>query len=318
MNRLPPKAWFVIRLVFSVTLLWLAFRHIDWPALWASSQNVSIVWLGVALFLILMANLLAAGRWGFIMQRTGLSNRWQHYVALYFAGGLINQGLPSTLGGDSYRALQGSRNQTVGSGPAIRYGVFAVFLDRGMGLLGNTLLGTLGLIMAGATVSPWAQTVGIILFSSLIGGVLTVGFLFQLPIFLRFIQKILNATRLPFGMQGLTSVLGWPINMAQISTSLLIHLLTLATFGACLQAYGVTVPFEALLIGIPALGLLMMLPISISGWGLRETTLSAVLVLWGIPVSVTLLASITYGLIILMVYLPGTWVLLKKKGIHAR
>ncbi len=314
MNRFTPLAWFVIRLMLSITLLWLAFRHIDWSALWAASQNVTLIWIVLALFLILVANLLAAGRWGFIMQRTGLSNRWHQYVALYFAGGLINQGLPSTLGGDSYRALQGSRHQIVGSSPAIRYGVFAVFLDRGMGLLGNTLLGTLGLIMAGATFSPWAHAVGIILFSSLIGGVLTVGFLFKLPIFLRFVQKILNATRLPFGMQGLKSVLGWPINMAQIITSLLIHLLTLATFGVCLQAYGVTVPFEALLIGIPALGFLMMLPISISGWGLRETTLSAMLALWGIPVSVTLLASITYGLIVLLVYLPGTWVLLKKKA----
>jgi uncharacterized membrane protein YbhN (UPF0104 family) len=313
MMRLSPKVWFVIRLVFSFALLWLAFRHIDWSVLWASSQNLQLGWLVLALLLISMANLLAAGRWGFIMQRTGLSNPWQRYITLYFAGGLINQGLPSTLGGDSYRALQGSRQQTIGASPAIRYGVFAVFLDRGMGLLGNTLLGAIGLVMAGATVSTWASPIGLLVFLGLVGGVLIVGFLFKVPGFLNLVQKLLNATRLPLGMNGLKSVLDWPINVAQVSASITVHLLTLATFGACLRAYGVTVPFEALLIGIPALGLLMMLPISISGWGLRETTLSAFLSLWGIPVSTTLLASITYGLIILLVYLPATSVLVKKR-----
>lgn len=313
MKRLTPKVWFVIRLFFSFALLWLAFRHIDWSILWVESQNLQLRWLVLAMFLILTANLLAAGRWGFIMQRTGLSNPWRRYITLYFAGGLINQGLPSTLGGDSYRALQGSRQQTIDGSPAIRYGVFAVFLDRGMGLLGNTLLGAVGLIIAGLTVSPLANPIGIMLLVGIVGGILIFGGVFKFPRFLHWVQKLLNATRLPLGMNGLKSVFDWPINMAQISTSITIHLLTLATFGACLQAYGVTVPLEALLIGIPALGLLMMLPISISGWGLRETTLSAVLSLWGIPVSTTLLASITYGLIILLAYLPATWVLVKQR-----
>jgi uncharacterized protein (TIRG00374 family) len=316
MIRLTPKAWFAIRLFFSFALLWLAFRHIDWSVLWADSQNLQPLWLLVALLLILMANLLASGRWGFIMQRTGLSNSWHRYIALYFAGGLINQGLPSTLGGDSYRAIQGSRQQTIGASPAIRYSVFAVFLDRGMGFLGNSLLGAIGLIVAGATISAWAQPAGTLILIVLLGGFLTAGFLMKVPRLLQFVQKMLNTARLPLGMNGLKNVLGWPINLAQLANSLAVHLLTLATCAACLRAYGVIVPFEALLVGIPALGLLMMLPISISGWGLRETTLAAVLSLWGIPVSTTLLASITFGLVTLLAYLPATWVLLKKRPKH--
>jgi len=314
MIRLTPKVWFVIRLTFSFALLWLAFRHIDWSVLWVDSQNLQPIWILLAMLLILMANLLAAGRWGFIMQRTGLSNSWQQYIALYFAGGLINQGLPSTLGGDSYRALQGSRQQTIGVSPAIRYSVFAVFLDRGMGFLGNSLLGSIGLIITGVTISPWANPIGFLLLIGLLGGVLIMGFLFKAPRVLQLVQKLLNTARLPLGMNGLKSVLSWPINMAQLANSIVIHLLTLATCAACLRAYGVTVPFEALLVGIPALGLLMMLPISISGWGLRETTLAAVLSLWGIPISTTLLASITFGLVTLLAYLPATWVLLKKRS----
>jgi glycosyltransferase 2 family protein len=56
-----------------------------------------------------IANLLAVVRWGWIMRSMGLRLPISRYITLYFAGGLINQGLPSTIGGDSYRAVEGSR-----------------------------------------------------------------------------------------------------------------------------------------------------------------------------------------------------------------
>jgi hypothetical protein len=79
------------------------------------------------------------------------------------------------------------------------------------------------------------------------------------------------------------------------------------------MAYGVDAPIEALMIGLPALSLLLMLPISISGWGLREATLSSVLALWGVSPSMTVLASISYGAITVLSVLPGAYFLLKRK-----
>jgi len=73
------------------------------------------------------------------------------------------------------------------------------------------------------------------------------------------------------------------------------------------------VPIEALMIGLPALSLLLMLPISISGWGLREATLSSVLVLWGVDPSLTVLASVSFGAFSALCALPGLYPLLKFK-----
>ena len=67
------------------------------------------------------------------------------------------------------------------------------------------------------------------------------------------------------------------------------------------------------MIGMPALALLMMLPISISGWGLREATLSATLALWGIDSGMTVLASVSFGIVTLVTYLPGALSLLRRK-----
>lgn len=67
------------------------------------------------------------------------------------------------------------------------------------------------------------------------------------------------------------------------------------------------------MVGLPALGLLTMLPISISGWGLREATLSAALALWGVDPSVSVMASVSFGLITVIVYLPSAFALLKRR-----
>ena len=84
-------------------------------------------------------------------------------------------------------------------------------------------------------------------------------------------------------------------------------------FGFCLRAYGAEAPISSLMIGLPALSLLLMLPISISGWGLREATLSSVLALWGVSPSLTVLASISYGALTVISVLPGAYFLLKRK-----
>ena len=61
----------------------------------------------------------------------------------------------------------------------------------------------------------------------------------------------------------------------------------------------------------------MMLPISISGWGLREATLSAALVLWGVDSGVTVLASVSFGIVTLVTYLPGAMSLLRRRRANA-
>lgn len=307
------RLWLMIRLGFSVVLLWFAFRPIDWEALLNSGQQLSPEWLLTAFILIFLANTVAALRWGWISRSAGLMLSWRRYIAVYFAGGLINQGLPSTLGGDTYRAVQSARHQRVVDGPALRYGSLCVVLDRGIGLLSNILLGSIGLILGGLFLSVWAPRVGWLISGALVLGLLVTGALLRSGFLHRPVQWLLKLLRLPHGAPAIFSVFAWPNNLGQIVAGLVVHLLTLGCFAACLRAFDVTVPFEAIMIGMPALTLLMMLPISISGWGLRETTLSAVLLLWDVPATTTVLASISYGLIVLVCYLPAAWFLVRNR-----
>jgi uncharacterized membrane protein YbhN (UPF0104 family) len=126
-------------------------------------------------------------------------------------------------------------------------------------------------------------------------------------------SKILERFQMSSARPGIKIAFSWPYNVGQACYAIAIHCLLIFTFFCCLRAYGVVAPIASLMIGLPALSLLLMLPISISGWGLREATLSSVLALWGVNQSITVLASISFGAITIISVLPGAYFLLKRK-----
>lgn len=92
------KLWPYIRVALSIALLWLATRSIDWQALRDTKIAIHPVWFALALVMLVLTNLVAVLRWGWLMRSVKLYRPAQDYITLYFAGGLINQGLPSTIG----------------------------------------------------------------------------------------------------------------------------------------------------------------------------------------------------------------------------
>lgn len=266
------------------------------------------------------------------MKAGGFKRKLKKFISLYFAGSLINQGLPTTIGGDSYRAVAAANKansardtfsmpemsineiESPTTPPRLRKSFFIVGLDRTLGLAGNSLLGAIGLIIGGATLSPWASNLGWLLLIIMVLGASMIAFSLQYPSLVSLFNRIMAK----FGMDDVLIVTrkawGFPRIAFQLPFAILIHLFALAAFWACLKACGINAPIESLTIGMPALGLLLMLPISISGWGLREATLAGVLSLWGLNPSLVVLSSILYGAITLITFLPGLPRLLQRKS----
>ncbi len=340
LKNLLKKLWPYIRIALSIALLWLATRNIDWQALRDTKIAINPGWFGLAFLTLVLTNLLAVLRWGWLMRSVKLYRPARDYITLYFAGGLINQGLPSTIGGDSYRAVEGSRpyfanpsaqptaqtkapqtldqelHQPVDltrAPPRLRLGFFSVAMDRGLGLLANNIVGALGLILGGVMLAPWGQSLGWWILGAMLSASILAPVILKITKTRNLIQHILNKLGMPQAMFALKAGLGWPNIAPQVLISVMTHVLALTSFWCCLKAFGVNAPFSALMIGMPALALLMMLPISISGWGLREATLSATLALWGIDSGITVLAAVSFGIVTLVTYLPGAVSLLRRK-----
>lgn len=317
------KLWPAIRILLSALLLARAVSQIDWANLEVALPQLNAYWLLLAMALSVMGNMIAGLRWGYLMKIGGFHRKMRHFIMLYFTGSLINQGLPSTIGGDSYRALVVIRDhQTFDRSkdfslnqapPRFRKSFFIVGLDRTLGLAGNCLLGAIGLILGGAVINNWASELGALLTIGMLIGALGIA----LGLRLHFTQKYYRVFMHKLGLDEILSVSnaawGFPNIFIQLPVAILIHILALATFWACLKACGISAPLDALMIGMPALGLILMLPISISGWGLREATLSGMLALWGLNPSLVVLSSILYGVITLITYLPGFPLLLKRR-----
>jgi uncharacterized membrane protein YbhN (UPF0104 family) len=318
--------------------LWLAARNIDWHALQSTKIEIRPLWFVVALTLLVSANLLAVVRWGWLLRSLGLYHPVIDYITLYFAGGLINQGLPSTIGGDSYRAVQASRlaqkndsttteptlsqelHQPIDlqhAPPRLRLGFLSVAFDRGLGLVGNNILGALGLLLSGSMIAPWGPTLGGWVLGAMLGGAAVGCVLLKLQYTRGLVSALLAKLGMSQALKGVDTAFGWPQVAIQLTISVMTHTLALCAFWFCLRAFGIHAPFAALMVGLPALGLLMMLPISISGWGLREATLSAALVLWGVDSGVTVLASVSFGIVTLVTYAPGALSLLRRRRSEA-
>jgi uncharacterized membrane protein YbhN (UPF0104 family) len=331
--------WPYVRVVLSLLLLWLAVRNIDWQALHSTKIEMQPQWFVLALALLVSANLLAVVRWGWLLRSLGLYHPVTNYITLYFAGGLINQGLPSIIGGDSYRAVEASRlahnSETTTSSPPtltqelhepidlqhapprLRLGFLSVAFDRGLGLVGNNILGALGLLLSGSLIAPWGPTLGAWVLGAMLGGAVVGCLLLKLPRTRSLILALLTKLGMGQALKGVDTAFGWPQVAVQLAISVMTHTLALCAFWFCLRAFGIDAPFAALMVGLPALGLLMMLPISISGWGLREATLSAALLLWGVDSGVTVLASVSFGIVTLVTYLPGAVSLLRRRRADA-
>lgn len=323
-----------VRIGASILLLWLAFRGVDWQTLRKANIEISPVWFILAILVMLFASVLAALRWAWLARAANIRLAWGDFIGLYFAGALINQGLPTMIGGDSYRAIEANRMSGTGQqqpqslseslhqqidiehAPAkLRVGFFVIALDRGLGFVGNNIVGAMGLMIAGLVITPWATLLGGLVLAAMVLGVMTCALLLAWSSARKVISSLLYKLKMSGGLPAFDVALGWPQFLAQLIVATIIHLCTISAVGLCLRAYGATAPLEALMVALPALGLLMLLPISISGWGLRESTLAAVLALWSVDPTVTLLSSVSFGLATLIASLPGAFILLRRKNI---
>ncbi len=329
----------LFRYAISAALLIRAGTLINWREVSMALGAIAPGELWRAVALIALSNALAGWRWGGLMQRAGFNGRRTRFIGLFFAGGLINQALPTTLVGDGYRAFAAAsagRAVTRSAAPTSRLplrgitealaifgtlrnpssrereALLMVALDRSLGLMGNIALGTAGLALGGAMIAPWLATLGLWVLGLMLVCTLIVGALIARGRLNRALCAVGARLRLVQLDRRIGFAWGWPHNLRQLALSILVHILAVGALGACLSASGVVVPFTALLVGMPAAAILTLLPISVSGWGLRETTLVALLALWQIPAGPVVIGSILYGALSLLVYLPAAPMLLTR------
>ena len=274
----------VARTVASIVMLWLLLTRIasaDMQELWPGWTAKTVLFLSCALALTLLGLVLSTIRWQQVLSAMGIRAGLRRLLSYYLAGQFVGNVLPSTIGGDVLRVSRLARD--TGEAP----GTFAsVVLER---LTGWLVLPVISLVAF--VVNPNLTHLGV---ATKVAIGLAVGTLLALALVLVAAANRGIGRRLASrdGWRRFVSAVHLGLDQfrthpAAAASVLLVGfayqlVLVLAALMAA-KALGVDVGPTALLAFFPAVAIAQVLPIGISGLGVREGAFVLFLHPLGVP-----------------------------------
>lgn len=303
--RRPLLKWGVALFLFAAVLV-----SVNRETLWQELSQMPVELLLPALAVTVLQMLLSAWRWWYTARLLELPLSYREALREYYIASFLNQVLPGGVLGDVNRAWRHGRS----SGQPL-FAIHGVAIER---LSGQLVLGIVVLIcvlwLSGANVLPMESPWWILGLGGLIVAVFYLGRMLIRP-----------GSRTGQYLRGLwrdilRTLVRWPAFPIQVGSSVLVLASYLGVF--LILAYGAdhltswnTVVLTAALCSFLLLS--MVLPVTVSGWGVRE---GAAAVLWpmaGLPPEQGVALSVGYGVLVFLSTLPGL-VLMASRLMRAR
>jgi glycosyltransferase 2 family protein len=303
----------IIKLLFTIFLLFFIFKSVDLSGVRRNLQAFPIgYWVGL-LMVCWAGQLICSERWRILATSLQMPETYFHFVQMYFVGMFCNIGLPSLIGGDGVKAYMISRR----SGKSLHLGLASVLQDRAAGLITLLLYGS-----AAIAIHPinwrgfplwlayflcWIAIAAVILLA-LKGDILyrkylkteTSTYRFKILTVIAEFHQAFRIRKMPPGSVFRIILYSF------INSALVLWIFQQVTFAAG-QRVGI-VQFSAL---YPLVTLATMMPITLSGIGVREWVYVEALTLAGIPRELGLAISLATSALSLIcnlggvVFLPG-------------
>jgi uncharacterized membrane protein YbhN (UPF0104 family) len=279
-----------LRVTVSLGLLGLLLTQVDAGAVAARLAALDVRWLLPVLALTVLQVIASAWRWRFTAARLGLALPLGTAIREYYLATFANQVLPGGVLGDVGRA--GRHALASGEpGPAAR----AVVLERASGQVAIALIAVIGIALADIAWPAGGTAIAL-------SAVALIAALAALAV--RRIQRYPDgwlAIAWRDTRRALLTRDAWP---TQLTMSLAIAASYVGVYALAGIALDTPAPATWLPL-IPIVLFSMLVPISVAGWGVRESVAAATWAAAGLgPADGTALA-IAYGAIVLISSLPG-------------
>ena len=301
---LMPPVW--VRWLLTGSILMMVLAWVDHSAIWALWQQADPLFLLLALGLSVIQVALSAWRWCYTAGCLSLPLSWPRATAEYYLSTLLNQLLPGGVLGDAGRALRHGAGLSTQNLPLHR-AVHAVIIER---LSGQLVL--FPVIVLGLTLTPAGQTLAQALTHSLFQipedrSIMVRGLLGLLPpvLLVLALRVLFRRAAERLGRDLRIALLRWPALAWQVMSSLCVIATYIGMYVLAAKALQIDTPFATMLPLIPVVLLAMLVPFTISGWGVRESVAAGVWALMGLPTAEGVAISVTYGLLVLVGSLPG-------------
>jgi uncharacterized protein (TIRG00374 family) len=264
MTRLLRSTW--VRLILSAAILaWLATR-IDMAEAVRAVFTVRLPHLVFVLALVALDRVIMIHRWVLLLQASGVPIKPGKAADIFLVSSFVGSFLPAGVGADAARAYS-LRNHTLDGGEALA----SVVVDRLLGTLSLGLMGIVGLLAWTSSASSDWRVLGVI--AILVG--VSVGAFWADHAVKAVLADRAHATRVGRALLRVADAVSRYRGrsrtlVAVFFWSVAIHVIRIVEAYVLGLGLGLTVPFSYYLLFMP-LGLLMLLlPISVSGFGLPQ------------------------------------------------
>lgn len=294
------RGWVVAKLAVSAGLLYVIVQGVSLDEVWQAIRSADTALLVIAFAMFFLGYAITALRWRLLLGAQGVTASYGYLLRSFMVAVFFNNFLPSTIGGDAVRAYDTWR-----AGGGKLQSVAIVFTDRLFGLMA---------LASFALVAAWAASQGVpelvalrwLLLVVFLAILVVLGILFgswPMP------ARITVQMRLPGSLQGIVERVGQAVAAFRgrqdvLGRALLLSFVLQANvvFHYILLGWALhlAVPWYAFFLIVPLALVIMMVPVSINGIGVREGIFVYMLGWYGVSEPDALaLAWIAFGFVLL-------------------
>ena len=298
----------LLRLAITAVILAILAMGIDMGASARAIAVIDLRYLGLVLGLVALDRAVMILRWVLLLRASGIAITTREAARLFLVSSFVGSFLPAGVGADAARAYGLSRETTSGS-----EALASVAVDRILGVFSIVVMSVVGVIAWAPAREDWRIAAAILALTIACSAVFWAGDWLRWAIpdahhghsIARRLLKLSDAVGRYRGRSGvLAQVMAW---------SIVVQVLRITQAYFLGLGLGLTVPYSYYLLFMP-LGLLMLLlPISISGFGAPQAGFVWMLRPVGVPDAQSFALSTLIVLTGLAGNIPGLWLWLRQR-----
>jgi len=304
-KKLKDKLLYLLKIIISLSLLIYLLSKIEWEKSLSTIQNANFFWLGLAVILSIFDNILLTYKWNLLLKVRGKIVSFWRLFSINMIGGFWGLFLPSSLSTDvvrGYYLIKTSSDKAIS--------VTSIFVDRLFALLGLIVFVSIALFFSGDIFKDLYLETYIIIFLILI----VIGFIiFNSNYFsnvLNLLDEKLGKKKL-FGKViklriALIEYIKYPLTLTySFFLSLIVQLFRVFWYIIIAWAFNVNIPLVYYFIFCPLIIVVLMIPVSIGGLGVREGTFVTFFTMAGMSLDEAVIISFTSSLITNIIVASG-------------
>lgn len=276
---------FLLKACISISLLTFLLLNIDWGTVLKNLRSANIFLLLIASLLNIIERFELTYKWNLLIRVRSIIVAFGRLFWINSIGSFLGLFLPSSLGTDVVRGYYLMKNNSEKS-----VSISSVFVDRVMGMFSLLLLGVISVFFTGNLISKYNIRLYVIILFLL---TVVIFYLFQKDEAVNYLEKILKRVKhkklIKNAIKLHTSILEYKkypkTLLLSFFITLLVQVTRVLTYYIVALSFDINISIVYFFLFVPIIMIVIMLPISIGGLGVKEGTFVAFFTLIGMSMN---------------------------------